>query len=431
MRICVLGTGYVGLVTGTGLAALGHEVTCTDIDSARIHGLTQGEIPFYEPGLGDLVHANADAGRLDFSTDADGAIARADLVMIAVGTPGGPDGRADLRALRAAAHQIAQAARNDLLVVIKSTVPVGTGDEIEALLHTNRPDLRFNVVSNPEFLREGSAVHDFMHPDRIVFGREDETLDDTLTALYEGLGEVPVILTGRRSAELIKYAANSYLAMKVTFINEMADICEQVGADVEAISQGIGLDPRIGPRFLRAGPGFGGSCFPKDMLALIRTARDVERPSRLVETTVDVNNHRISGMAGRVITALGGSAVGKKVCLLGITFKPNTDDVRVSAAVAIAKTLIAAEAEVRIYDPEGMDNAKLLIEGAVFCSDAYQAADGADVVTLATEWREFAELDLDRLGGAMNQRIMADLRNIFTRPQAEAAGFLYFPVGKG
>lgn len=431
MRICVLGTGYVGLVSGAGLAELGHQITCVDIDVSKVARLNAGEIPLFEPGLDSLVADNVGTDRLRFSTDAPSAIAESEVMMIAVGTPGGPDGRADLRALRAAAHQIAEAAKNDLIVIIKSTVPVGTGDEIAKLMSQLRPEHRFDLVSNPEFLREGSAVEDFMRPDRIVFGREDASLDSALHALYADLEDVPIVLTGRRSAELIKYAANSYLAMKVTFINEMADICEQVGADVDAISQGIGLDPRIGPKFLQAGPGFGGSCFPKDMLALIRTARDAERPSRLVEATVDVNNHRISGMAGRVIAALGGSAVGKNVCLLGITFKPDTDDVRASAAIIIAQTLLAAEANVRIYDPEGMANAEPLLSGAVFFTDPYDAAEGADVAVVATEWDIFRHLPLDRLGNVMASRKLVDLRNIFSRDEAEAARFTYYPVGKG
>lgn len=429
MRICVLGTGYVGVVTGSGLASIGHQVVCVDIDSDKIDRLQQGEIPLFEPGLAELVADNLDA--LAFTTDAELAIGESELVIVAVGTPGGPDGRADLRALRAAAKQIAAAAQCDLMVMIKSTVPVGTGDKIEQLMQEANPARQFDVISNPEFLREGSAVRDFLHPDRIVFGRENPTLDDKLRLLYRGLGDVPAVFTGRRSAELIKYAANSYLAMKVTFINEMADIAEQVGADIDAISEGIGLDPRIGPSFLQAGPGFGGSCFPKDMLALIRTAQDANRPSRLIETTVDVNNHRISGMSARVVAALGGNAAGKRVALLGITFKANTDDVRASAAIAIAQNLLAAKAEVRVHDPEGMANAAPLLKGAIFCNAAQSAVENADVLVIATEWPEFNALDLDYVGRQMAEKVLVDLRNIFDRGRAEQAGFRYYPVGKG
>src|SRR5688500_4039940 len=406
MRIAMIGTGYVGLVSGACFADFGHQVVCVDKDQDKIAALKRGEMPIYEPGLDDLVAANVRAKRLSFTTDLKGPVAEAEAVFIAVGTPSRRgDGHADLTYVYAAAREIAGALTGEAVVVTKSTVPVGTGDEVERIIREAGCTHRISVVSNPEFLREGAAIADFKRPDRIVIGAEDEFARETMREVYRPLflNQAPILFTGRRTSELIKYAANAFLATKITFINEMADLCEAVGADVQDVSRGIGLDNRIGPKFLHAGPGYGGSCFPKDTLALMKTAQDADAPVRIVESVVKVNEGRKRAMGRKVIQALGGDARGRTVALLGLIFKPNTDDMRDAPSLAIVQALLDAGAAVRGYDPEGMEQARALLPAITFCLSAYEAAEGADAAVLVTEWDVLRALDLPRLARTIRQ----------------------------
>ncbi|HVL42585.1 MAG TPA: UDP-glucose/GDP-mannose dehydrogenase family protein, partial [Brevundimonas sp.] len=429
----MIGTGYVGLVSGACFADFGHEVVCVDKDPSKIERLDRGEIPIFEPGLDDLVAANVRSGRLSFALDGAAAIREADAVFIAVGTPSRRgDGHADLSYVHAAAEEIADLIDGFTVVVTKSTVPVGTGDEIERIIRARRPDADFAVVSNPEFLREGAAIEDFKRPDRVVVGTEDERAQAVMRELYRplNLNETPILFTGRRTSELIKYAANAFLAMKITFINEMADLCEAVGADVQQVARGIGLDKRIGAKFLHAGPGYGGSCFPKDTLALVRTATDAGAPVRLIETTVRINDARKKAMAGRVAAAMGGDLTGRTVALLGLTFKPNTDDMRDAPSLDVAPALIAMGATVQAFDPEGMHEAAKLLDGVAFREGPYEAVEGADVVVILTEWDQFRALDLDRVKLLMRQPVMVDLRNVYRPEDMRARGFRYASIGR-
>ncbi|MFV0622726.1 UDP-glucose dehydrogenase family protein [Sphingomonas sp. ac-8] len=433
MRIVMIGSGYVGLVSGACFADFGHDVVCVDKDESKIAKLRAGGIPIYEPGLDELVARNVAAGRLSFTTELSSPVAEADVVFIGVGTPSRRgDGHADLSYVYAAAREIGAAIKGFTVVVTKSTVPVGTGDEVERIIAEVNPDAEFAVASNPEFLREGAAIEDFKRPDRIVVGIEDERARAPMEEVYRPLflNRSPVLFTGRRTSELIKYAANAFLAMKITFINEIADLCEKVGADVKDVSRGIGLDNRIGAKFLHAGPGYGGSCFPKDTLALVKTAQDYEAPIRLIETTVAVNDTRKRAMARKVIAALGGDVRGKSIALLGLTFKPNTDDMRDSPALAIVQVLEDAGATVRAYDPEGMDAARALMPDIVYTDSAYAAAEGACAVVIVTEWDAFRALDLKRLAGIMAQPVMVDLRNIYRADAVEPSGFAYHGIGR-
>ena len=433
MRVAVIGTGYVGLVSGACFSEFGLEVTCVDRDAEMIAALCRGEVSIYEPGLAELVHANAAAGRLAFSTELGPAVRDARVVFIAVGTPARRgDGHADLSHVTAAAEQIAAAIDGYTVVVIKSTVPVGTGREIEAIIRQARPDARFDVVSNPEFLREGSAIEDFMRPDRVVIGTSSEPARAVMRELYRPLYliETPMVFTDRETSELIKYAANTFLAVKVTFINEIADLCERLGADVHHVAKAIGLDGRIGAKFLHPGPGYGGSCFPKDTLALARTARECGAPVRLVETAAEVNDKRRKAMAGRVIAACGGSVEGKVLAVLGLTFKPNTDDMRDSPSLEIVPALTRAGAEVRVFDPAGMAAAKLLIDGVTWCDGPYQAMDGAAALVLITEWNAFRSLDLARVKRLLAEPVVVDLRNIYDPAEMARAGFAYHCIGR-
>jgi UDPglucose 6-dehydrogenase len=433
MRVAMIGTGYVGLVSGACFADFGHEVVCVDKDPSKIERLERGEIPIFEPGLDDLVAANVRSGRLSFALDGAEAIRAADAVFIAVGTPSRRgDGHADLSYVHAAAEEIAGLIEGFTVVVTKSTVPVGTGDEIERIIRARRPDADFAVVSNSEFLREGAAIEDFKRPDRIVVGTEDERARAVMRELYRplNLNETPILFTGRRTSELTKYAANAFLAMKITFINEMADLCEAVGADVQQVARGIGLDKRIGAKFLHAGPGYGGSCFPKDTLALVRTAIDAGAPVRLIETTVQINDARKKAMAGKVAAALGGDLQGRTVALLGLTFKPNTDDMRDAPSLDVAPALIAMGATVQAFDPEGMEVAARLLDGVVFKQGPYEAVEGADVVVILTEWDQFRALDLDRIKLLMRQPVMVDLRNVYRPEDMRSRGFRYASIGR-
>jgi len=434
MRVAMIGTGYVGLVSGACFADFGHQVICVDKDPSKIQRLEQGEIPIFEPGLDDLVASNVRDGRLSFALDGAEAIRSADAVFIAVGTPSRRgDGHADLSYVHAAAEEIAGLIEGFTVIVTKSTVPVGTGDEIEAIIRARRPDADFAVVSNPEFLREGAAIEDFKRPDRVVVGTEEERAREVMRELYRplNLNETPILFTGRRTSELIKYAANAFLAMKITFINEMADLCEKVGADVQQVARGIGLDNRIGSKFLHAGPGYGGSCFPKDTIALVRTAVDAGSPVRLIETTVEVNDARKTAMAARVSSALDGELAGKTVALLGLTFKPNTDDMRDAPSLDVAPALIAMGATVQAFDPEGMKEAAQLLPGVVFKDGPYDAVEGADVVVILTEWDQFRALDLNRVKRLLRQPVMVDLRNVYRPEDMRARGFRYTSIGRG
>jgi len=433
MRVAMIGTGYVGLVSGACFADFGHDVVCVDKDPSKIERLEKGEIPIFEPGLDDLVASNVRGQRLSFALDGAEAIRNADAVFIAVGTPSRRgDGHADLSFVYAAAEEIAGLIEGFTVVVTKSTVPVGTGDEIERIIRARRPDAEFAVVSNPEFLREGAAIEDFKRPDRVVVGTDDARAQQVMRELYRplNLNETPILFTGRRTSELIKYAANAFLAMKITFINEMADLCEAVGADVQQVARGIGLDNRIGSKFLHAGPGYGGSCFPKDTLALVRTAVDAGTPVRLIETTVEVNDARKKAMAGRVSDALDGDLAGKTVALLGVTFKPNTDDMRDAPSLDVVPALLAAGATVQAYDPEGMHEAAKLLDGVVFKDGPYDAVAGADVVVVLTEWDQFRALDLDRVKLLLRQPVMVDLRNVYRPDNMRARGFRYTSIGR-
>src|SRR5450432_522917 len=434
MRIAMIGTGYVGLVSGACFADFGHQVTCVDKDADKIASLRRGEIPIFEPGLDALVAANVKAGRLDFTTDLAAPVAGAEAVFIAVGTPSRRgDGHADLSYVYAAAREIAAALVKFTVVVTKSTVPVGTGDEVERLIHEANPSADVVVASNPEFLREGAAIRDFKFPDRIVIGTSDERARKVLGDVYRplSLNQAPLMFTARRTAELIKYAANAFLATKITFINEIADLAEKVGADVQEVARGIGLDNRIGSKFLHAGPGFGGSCFPKDTVALIKTGQDFAAPQRIVETVSAVNDQRKRAMARKVSAAVGGNLQGKTVAILGLTFKPNTDDMRDAPSIAVITALQDMGAKVRAYDPVGMEQAKLELPSITYCEDPYICARRADVLVIVTEWAQFRALDLDRLKQEMAQPVIIDLRNIYSPQEMEACGFIYEGVGRG
>ncbi len=433
MKIAMIGTGYVGLVSGACFAEFGPDVTCVDIDAAKIERLLNGEIPIYEPGLHDLVAKGIQSGRLSFTTDLAHAVSEADAVFIAVGTPSRRgDGHADLRYVEAAAIEVAKSLKGYTVVVTKSTVPVGTGRRVAELIRGANPTAEFDVASNPEFLREGSAIGDFMRPDRVVIGAETDRARAVMQALYRPLYlmETPVVMTTLETAELTKYAANAFLATKITFINEMADLCEKVGANVQDVARGMGLDGRIGKKFLHAGPGYGGSCFPKDTIALVRTAQEYGSPARLVETVVQVNDTRKGAMASRVIAACGGSVRGKTVGVLGVAFKPNTDDMRDAPSMAIVPALQDAGATVRAYDPAAMHEAGPLLPGVQWCTDAYDAAAGADVLVIITEWNEFRALDLDRVGASMTQKVLVDLRNVYRAEDVRAQGFRYTSIGR-
>lgn len=433
MRIAVVGSGYVGLVSGACFADFGHDVVCVDLDQQKISALTKGQIPIYEPGLDVLVAENSKAGRLRFTTDLASAVPDAEVVFIAVGTPSRRgDGHADLSYVYAAAADIARVISGFTVVVTKSTVPVGTGDAVERIIAETNPDADFVVVSNPEFLREGAAIEDFRRPDRIVVGLDDPRAREIMSEVYRPLylNQAPLLFVGRRTAELTKYAANAFLAMKITFINEIAELCDKAGANVQDVARGIGLDNRIGSKFLNAGPGYGGSCFPKDTLALAKTGQDYDSPLRLVETTVAVNEQRKRAMARKVIAACGGDIRGKSIGILGLTFKPNTDDMREAPSLAIIQALRDAGAEIRAFDPQGMDTAKGMIGDITYCKDAYDVADGANCLVLVTEWNEFRSLDLDRLKSLMKAPILVDLRNVYRRKDVEAAGFTYGSIGR-
>jgi UDPglucose 6-dehydrogenase len=433
MRIAVIGTGYVGLVSGACFSQFGVSVTCVDKDRGKIARLNQGEIPIFEPGLDQLVESNVKAGRLSFTTDLKAAVAGADAVFIAVGTPSRRgDGHADLSYVFAAAEEIAEALTGYSVIVTKSTVPVGTGRNVAEIVRRTRPGAEFDVASNPEFLREGSAIQDFQRPDRVVIGTESERARETMRALYRPLYllETPIIFTELETAELIKYAANSFLAAKITFINEIADLCEKVGADVQDVARGIGLDGRIGKKFLHAGPGYGGSCFPKDCLALVKTAQDAGAPVSIIETVVKVNESRKRHMAERVAAACGGEVAGKTVAVLGLTFKPNTDDMRDSPSLDIVPALQQAGATIRAYDPEGMGEAKKLMPELVYCDDAYATMDGADALVIITEWNEFRLLDLERAKRLLKSPVVVDLRNIYQPAEMAQAGFEYHSIGR-
>src|ERR1700749_3048510 len=433
MRIAMIGTGYVGLVSGACFADFGHQVTCVDKDGDKIASLRRGEIPIFEHGLDALVAANSKAGRLDFATDLSAPVAEADAVFIAVGTPSRRgDGHADLSYVHAAAREIAAALKGFTVVITKSTVPVGTGDEVERIIRETNPDAEIAVVSNPEFLREGAAIRDFKHPDRIVVGTDDERARKALAEIYRPLylNQAPVMFTGRRTAELIKYAANAFLATKITFINEIADLAEKVGADVQEIARGIGLDNRIGSKFLHAGPGFGGSCFPKDTGALIKTAQDHAAPLRIVEAVAAVNDARKRAMARKVSAALGGELRGKTIAVLGLTFKPNTDDMREAPSIPLITALQDLGAKVRAYDPAGMEQAKPMVSNVAFCRDAYDCAKGASALVIVTEWEQFRALDFDRLKEIMERPVLVDLRNIYPPEEVARAGFTYESVGR-
>jgi UDPglucose 6-dehydrogenase len=433
MKIGMVGTGYVGLVSGTCFSEFGVEVICVDKDADKIARLKAGECPIYEPGLETLLESNMRSGRLRFTTDLKDAVSGADAVFIAVGTPSRRgDGHADLSYVYAAAEEIAHALDRYTVVVTKSTVPVGTGREVVRVINDARPDAEFDVASNPEFLREGSAINDFMRPDRVVIGTDSDRAADVLRELYRPLFllETPILLTTLETAELTKYAANTFLATKITFINEMADLCEKVGANVQDIARGIGLDGRIGNKFLHAGPGYGGSCFPKDTLALVRTARDYGAPTRIIETVVDINDRRKRKMADKIIDACGGSVAGKTVAVLGLTFKPNTDDMRDSPSLAIVPALIKGGATVRAYDPEGMKEAAESLDGVDFRDDAYDTMADADALVIITEWNAFRALDLKRVKQLMKQPLLVDLRNIYKPEEMLRAGFTYHSIGR-
>jgi len=432
-RLVMVGSGYVGLVSGACFADFGHDVACIDKDAAKIALLAKGEMPIYEPGLADLVVKNVKAGRLTFGLELDSAVAGADAVFIAVGTPSRRgDGHADLSYVHAAAREIAAALTGPCVIVTKSTVPVGTGDEVERIIREARPDLDVAVVSNPEFLREGAAISDFKRPDRIVVGAQDERAREVMREIYRPLylNQAPLLFTDRRTSELIKYAGNAFLATKITFINEIADLCEAVGADVQLVARGIGLDNRIGQKFLHAGPGYGGSCFPKDTLALIKTAQDKDAPVRIVETVAAVNEQRKRAMARKVIQAMGGEALGKRVAVLGLAFKPNTDDMRDAPSLAIIQGLQDAGARVAAFDPEAMEQARGVLSDVDYAADPYACAAGADALVIVTEWEQFRALDLRRIKAAMRAPVLVDLRNVYAPEEARRLGFEYVSVGR-
>ena len=433
MRIAMIGTGYVGLVSGACFSEFGVEVVCVDRVEEKIRRLEKGEIPIFEPGLDDFVARNRAAGRLTFTTDLASAVRGRDAVFIAVGTPSRRgDGHADLSYVYDAAREIARSLDGYTVVVTKSTVPVGTGRQVAAVIREERPDARFDVASNPEFLREGSAIEDFMRPDRVVVGTTSERARSMMDALYRPLylNRTPILHTSLETSELIKYATNSFLATKITFINEIADLCERTGANVQEVARGIGLDGRIGPKFLHPGPGYGGSCFPKDTLALVRTAQELGSPVSIVEAVVEANDQRKRAMAQRILDLLG-TPQGATVAILGLTFKPNTDDMREAPSLVIAPSLLKAGVDVRAFDPVGMDEAARLLDGVAFCPSAYEAIEGADALVILTEWNEFRALDLSRVRKAMKRPLVIDLRNIYSASDMHAAGFDYHGVGLG
>ena len=435
MKIAMVGSGYVGLVSGACFADFGHDVVCIDKEQSKIDRLNDGIMPIYEPGLAELVAANVKAGRLTFSTELAPSIRDANAIFIAVGTPSRRgDGHADLSFVYAVAREVAEAMETPAVIVTKSTVPVGTGDEVERIIREHGKGIDFSVVSNPEFLREGAAIGDFKRPDRIVVGAEDDFGREVMTEVYRPLflNSSPIMFTNRRTSELTKYAANAFLATKITFINEMADLCEKVGANVQDVSRGIGLDNRIGAKFLHTGPGYGGSCFPKDTLALLKTAEDFDSPVRIVESVVKVNDQRKRAMGRKVIDALGGAAQarGKRVALLGLTFKPNTDDMRDSPAIAIAQTLQDAGVTIAAHDPEGMETAAPIMPWVEMTDGPYRAIEGADAIAIVTEWDAFRALDLERAKALMNSPVLVDLRNIYNPDEVLKAGFSYSSIGR-
>lgn len=433
MKVAMIGAGYVGLVSAACIADFGHHVVCIDKDGERVAALEREEIPIFEPGLQDLVRENAKAGRLSFSTSLQHSVCSADAVFIAVGTPSRRgDGHADLSYVYSVARDIASALDGYTVVITKSTVPVGTGDEVERIIREASPEAAFAVVSNPEFLREGAAIHDFKHPDRIVIGTEDERARKVIAEIYRplSLNQAPILYTSRRTAELIKYAANGFLATKITFINEIADLCERVGADVQEVARGMGLDKRIGGKFLHAGPGYGGSCFPKDVRAIIKTAQDRQVSLRILEAVELVNENRKRAMARKVSSIFGGIVRGKVIAVLGLTFKPNTDDMREAPALALITALQDMGAKVRVFDPAGMSNAKSLLRDVTYCEDPYACADAADALVIATEWEQFRALDLDRLRDLMARPIIVDLRNVYLPEDMQRRGFVYSSVGR-
>jgi UDPglucose 6-dehydrogenase len=433
MRIAMIGTGYVGLVSGACFADFGHSVCCIDKDAAKIDGLNAGRMPIWEPGLEAIVKANADRGRLTFSKELGQGVGDAEAVFIAVGTPARRgDGHADLTYVFDAVRELAKVIKPGTVVVTKSTVPVGTGDQIEQILREEGVT-EVSVASNPEFLREGAAIADFKHPDRIVVGAEDARAREVLTEIYRPLflNRAPILFTGRRTAELTKYAANAFLAVKISFINEIADLCEAVDADVQDVARGIGLDNRIGPKFLHAGPGYGGSCFPKDTLALLKTADSAGVDQRIVRTTVQVNDDRKESMVERVARAIGGNLEGKRVGVLGLAFKPNTDDMREAPSIPLIKGLVERGAEVSAFDPVAREQAERVFDGIHFASDAYEAAADADALVIVTEWDEFRALDLDKIAGSLRGKVLVDLRNVYDRGEAEEAGLAYYGIGRG
>jgi UDPglucose 6-dehydrogenase len=433
MRIAMIGTGYVGLVSGACFADFGHEVCCVDKDESKIDGLNEGRMPIWEPGLEALVKANADRGRLTFSKNLPDSVKDAEAVFIAVGTPARRgDGHADLTFVFDAVRELAKVIAPGTVVVTKSTVPVGTGDKIEQILREEGVS-DVSVASNPEFLREGAAIADFKHPDRIVVGAQDDRAQEVLREIYRPLflNRAPILFTGRRTAELTKYAANAFLAVKISFINEIANLCEAVDADVQDVARGIGLDNRIGPKFLHAGPGYGGSCFPKDTLALLQTADVAGVDQRIVRTTVEVNDERKASMVERVTRAVGGDLQGKRVGVLGLAFKPNTDDMREAPSIPLVNALVERGASVRAFDPVAREQAEKIFKGVEFASDAYSAAADADALVIVTEWDEFRALDLEKLARAMRGKTLVDLRNVYDRDEATEAGLAYFGVGRG
>jgi len=434
MQIIVIGAGYVGLVSAACFAEFGVQVTCIDTNQMRIDNLRLGQIPIFEPGLDTLVVKNMKQGTLRFDTALAPHLASADAVFIAVGTPTRRgDGHADLTFVYEAAREIARGLTRHTVIVTKSTVPVGTGREIERIVRETNPSADIDVCSNPEFLREGSAINDFMRPDRVVIGCESERAAEVMRALYRPLYliETPMVITSLESAEMIKYAANAFLATKITFINEIADLCEKTGADVQTVAKGMGLDGRIGRKFLHAGPGYGGSCFPKDTQAIARTAQDKGAPLRLIETTIDINEKRKKQMAERVVKACGGSVKGKTIAILGVTFKPNTDDMRDSVSLDVIPALQKAGATIRAFDPAGMEEAKKLLNNVEWCERSYDAVRGADAAVILTEWNEFRALDLAQVKATMKQPILIDLRNIYRPEEMKAAGFIYSSIGRG
>jgi UDPglucose 6-dehydrogenase len=433
MRIAMIGSGYVGLVSGACLADFGHNVVCVDKDAERISALNRGDVPIFEPGLHDLIVSNARQGRLAFRSELAPAVAAAEAVFIAVGTPSRRgDGHADLSYVYTAAKEIAAALDGFTVIITKSTVPVGTGDEVDRIIRETRPDADFAVVSNPEFLREGAAIQDFKHPDRIVAGTDEDRARNVFAEIYRPLylNKAPIVYTSRRSAELIKYAANAFLATKIAFINEMADLAEEVGADVQDIARGIGLDNRIGSKFLHAGPGFGGSCFPKDTRALLQTAHDYEVPLRIIEAVIAANDIRKRAMARKVSAAFGGALRGKTIAVLGLTFKPNTDDMREAPSIPLITALQDMGAVVRAFDPVGMEHAKALLPNVVYCDGPYSCADGSDGVVIVTEWEQFRALDFNLMKQRMACPLLVDLRNIYSSDEMERHGFLYVGIGR-